>query len=444
MNDNNAFVTELNGKIDQYLETGEYEKIEETSRELCRLQGLDVVNEMPDDFLFQMKKKEKRNMGIIKRKHNKKENATEEKRVHTRSISKAGLAACVLCAVVLVSVPVAAGVNSVVTKRMEKMSRKEQQELLDANDSRNMTKDKDASAVAYSRKLSEEEEARFDKLRNSYEEEGLFPEEELQIVDKLEANTEISSPVYETYNREIFLPERELTDEELLEIFDFFQKSDYAISHTDEAQKAIKGQHDFEENPNPGENDLSEEEAVAKASEYLEKIYNIDTASMDKKVEFVLGHGLENDKYGSYEIVFTDGKQESYGIEIHGETGILTTLWLVKDGLNYRGMDAYGAPVAVNEKFLVSHYEEAKDMITGLFGSELNVEKGTCEYSKDEEGNAKDGCIIYTFEMSNGYVYYVLYTVDRDVFGHIYLTEVNGWNPSLHAENYEYVVLSLE
>lgn len=336
MNDNNAFVTELNRKIDQYLETGEYEKVEETSRESCRLQGLDVVNEMPDDFLFQMKKKEKRNMGIIKRKRNKKENDTEEKRVHTRSISKAGFAACVLCAVVLVSVPVAAGVNSAVTKRMEEMSKE------------------------------------MEEMSKKY----------LQIVDRLE-------------------------------------------------------------NPNPGENDLSEEEAIAKASEYLEKIYNIDTASMDKKVKFVLGHGLE-DMYGSYEIVFTDGKQESYGIEIHGETGILTTLWLVKDGLNYRGMDAYGAPVAVNEKFLVSHYEEAKDMITGLFGSELNVKKGTCEYSKDEEGNAKDGCIIYTFEMSNGYVYYVLYTVDRDVFGHIYLTEVNGWNPSLHAENYEYVVQPME
>lgn len=73
MNSDNAFADNLNKKIDVYLEAGEYEKAEEAITESCRLQNLPMAEKMPEDFLFQIKRKEtnhmkkspKRTMGIV-------------------------------------------------------------------------------------------------------------------------------------------------------------------------------------------------------------------------------------------------------------------------------------------------------------------------------------------------------------------------------------------
>lgn len=67
MNKNSATVAEKNKELDKYLEEDNYEKVDEICRELCRLQGLEPADEMPSDFLFQLKKKEKREMNNVKK-----------------------------------------------------------------------------------------------------------------------------------------------------------------------------------------------------------------------------------------------------------------------------------------------------------------------------------------------------------------------------------------
>ena len=67
MNKNNATVAEKNRELDKYLEEGNYEKVDEISRELCHLQGLEPVDEMPSDFIFQLKRKEKKEMNNVKK-----------------------------------------------------------------------------------------------------------------------------------------------------------------------------------------------------------------------------------------------------------------------------------------------------------------------------------------------------------------------------------------
>lgn len=65
MNNQNALMKELNKKLEQYMEEENYEKADEVSRQLCRLQGLETVEEMPDDFIPQLKNKEKSAMKKI-------------------------------------------------------------------------------------------------------------------------------------------------------------------------------------------------------------------------------------------------------------------------------------------------------------------------------------------------------------------------------------------
>ena len=65
MNNQNALMKELNKKLEQYMEEENYEKADEVSRQLCRLQGLETAEEMPDDFIPQLKNKEKSAMKKI-------------------------------------------------------------------------------------------------------------------------------------------------------------------------------------------------------------------------------------------------------------------------------------------------------------------------------------------------------------------------------------------
>lgn len=56
MNKQNALIKELDQKLAQYMEEGNYEKLDEASRQLCRLQGFEPAEEMPDDFVRRLKK----------------------------------------------------------------------------------------------------------------------------------------------------------------------------------------------------------------------------------------------------------------------------------------------------------------------------------------------------------------------------------------------------
>lgn len=439
MNSNSALITELNKKIDQYLETGEYEKIEEASRELCRLQGLDMVDKMPDSFLSQMKKKERKNMSIMKGKRNRREKGEEGKETRTFSISRAGFAVCVLCAAIIISVPVAAKVNSAVTERMEKMSKKEQQELLDANDSHNMTRDHDTEALRYSRELSDKEEARYKELSEKYKQEGLFPEGELPIVDKLEEDEEITDPVYEIWNREIFMPERELTDEEILQIIDYCEKSSYAILNSDDSKKYRKAQEEFDGNPNPGENDLSEEEAISKASEYLEAMYDVDASAMEKTTEFWMGTEMENGKYGTWGVDFKGTDDWSYEVNITRETGRLVNISLCREGSFYGSWGRLPAPV--DEELYTSVYKEAKNIINSIY-PDTKIVRGTVAYTNDD-GEAKDGFLEFDFETEDNYVITVQYIIEDAVFDYIWVTE-GEWDEYTNSSWGDYLVIPME
>lgn len=64
---NNDSIEELNMLMDKYLEAEDFEKVEEVSREICRLQGLKAADRMPDDFIFRIVRKEKKDMNRFKK-----------------------------------------------------------------------------------------------------------------------------------------------------------------------------------------------------------------------------------------------------------------------------------------------------------------------------------------------------------------------------------------
>lgn len=333
-------------------------------------------------------------------------------------------AVCSLAAVILISMPVCAKLSSYVKERMLQMSGEELENYMDASSQENMTAARNTEALSYSRDLSQEELIRYNDLFEKYENEGLFPEHDLPVVEKIQDSQTIEYPLYETCSYKYYLPERTLSDEELLQMIDFVHKLDYATSQTREAQEILNDQKEYEANPYPDENDLSEETAIAAASSYLEKILNKDCSSMEKSIEFWFGSGSSGEGYGEYLITFKANDAESYLVSISRETGILTYVTFILNGKNYSAYQGTSAPA--DEKLFYSHYETAKAILTSFLEPDISIVESTCEYRTDDSGYVENGYIYYIFTLSNGYIYSIGYNMEDDIYPRLYLITADG------------------
>ena len=140
------------------------------------------------------------------------------------AVAVAALAVCML------GIPAQAMVRSLVEARMERIPKEEIQAVSD------MVQSQDAEADTFSRPYSEKERARMRELRQAYEN-GTFPEREIvQMENAKEAAA--GTLCYDQTTGMFYLPDRQLTDEELLEIIDFQTRTDYALTQNDAAKEA--------------------------------------------------------------------------------------------------------------------------------------------------------------------------------------------------------------
>ncbi len=85
-----------------------------------------------------------------------------------------------------------------------------------------------ATSGGYSRKLTEAEQERYNELQAAYEEEGMYTEAESVVIQTIaEYNGETFAVCAEDGN--YYLPERELTDDELLQLIDWQHKGMYCL-----------------------------------------------------------------------------------------------------------------------------------------------------------------------------------------------------------------------
>lgn len=166
----------------------------------------------------------------------------EKKHVRNIRIRYAGqIAVAAIAAVVLVfgSGTVYAAV-SLYQAYMDKMSEEEITERYEAVQIG--TKDADS----FSRQLSEEERTRLESLRLAYKAGERFPETGLTLIDSAD-RVENSDAVYYDYVACIFyLPEKALSDEQLLEIVDVWEKANYSLGvRNGETEQDKSGEEDI-------------------------------------------------------------------------------------------------------------------------------------------------------------------------------------------------------
>lgn len=145
-------------------------------------------------------------------------------------IKKAAVAAVLVLAAGLAAIPVQAFVRSFVMSRMEGLPEGEVKDIA------RLVQEQKVEADSFSREFSDRERKRFRELNQLYGD-GMFPEKTICLVEREEDMPEgIFCYVFETgyFN----LPEREMTDEELLQIVDFNKLRNYALSQTQAGQEA--------------------------------------------------------------------------------------------------------------------------------------------------------------------------------------------------------------
>lgn len=190
-------------------------------------------------------------------------------------------AAILIAGVVLVglSVPVRALVNSFVAERMEKLSQEEVASVLEQMDYQ------ETEADDFSREYTEGEKERKGELYEAYMK-GTFPERELVQVDTEEEAKQQEFCYLKTNSTFYFPSDRELTDEEILQMIDFEEKRNYALRQRYEEENAEeiaakKAEEKEQIAQLVSEGGITEQEAIAIATEYLQQIYGLDGSGME-------------------------------------------------------------------------------------------------------------------------------------------------------------------
>ncbi len=150
----------------------------------------------------------------------------------------------------------------------------------------NDVQESNVEADAYSRKLTDSEEEKMVSLRKQYEKEGRFPQKEIEQVKSSEDIVK-SELYFVAEESKFYLPERTLSDEEMLEIIDLQEKRDYSVQQQnlagDESDREVKANARLEE----------------RSIEVVTELYNMDE--------------------GDLEIVSSDVEDGCYVYEIKGE-----------------------------------------------------------------------------------------------------------------------------
>lgn len=134
--------------------------------------------------------------------------------------------AAILAAACLVLASATVTASGLYQARMESMNHEKLEEYFAQLQEANV------SADSYSRPLTESETGRLDELRQAYLEEGYFPKRELTLIDSTEKYKK--GVAFYAERSTFFLPETELTDEELLELIDFREKREYSLARISE------------------------------------------------------------------------------------------------------------------------------------------------------------------------------------------------------------------
>ncbi len=327
-----------------------------------------------------------------------------------------GRTVAVLLAVGLLfsSVGVYATVNYV-QARMEAMGQTEMKRYRDG------AQNSDADRDIYSRKFSESEAVRIEELRIAYQSKGVYPKRDLQQIETGDTFTEYETIVFSIKEGAFYLPERELTDEEILELIDFYYKRDYSIhllnkDIVDNTRKNLKN----------NKNAMSEEEALKKAVDTAKEILVLDVSEADYSIETL---DLE-------ETMFILSFKEKgtciceVVINVNNGAVIGASNLLESDG---------GRLIGVFERdFVEEVYQTISETVNRQLDGGEELKNAYARYYENIKiGTVEKGMITYLFELKSGAGYVVEYNCKTNRIAEFnYLSEYGKYEEGRQANEF--------
>ena len=247
----------------------------------------------------------------VKRQTNRR--AFRKKRLH-----QAAAAAAAFILIAGAVIPSQAGIRHFVKDRLENMPEQELEAVNQMVQDQNNTE-----ADSFSRDYSKEEIKRMQQLQKAYQN-GRFPQQTITFTDSV-GQIPDDSLKYDPDTGFLYLPDRTLTDEELLQIIDFNYTRDYAVSQGTAAQEAKKEWAEKEESLKAKvqkEGWITEKEALQAAEVYLQTEFGLSAEGM---ITYVF---LDEPKAGRfiYHVSYQtedDISTYAYGIDLNAEDGSL-------------------------------------------------------------------------------------------------------------------------
>ncbi len=243
---------------------------------------------------------------------------TDRRAFGKKRLHQAAAAAAAFVLIAGAVIPSQAAIRYFVKDRLENIPKQELEAVNQMVQGQN-----NAEADSFSREYSKEEIKRMQQMQEAYQN-GRFPQQTITFTDSV-GQIPDDSLRYDPDTGFLYLPDRTLTDEELLQIIDFNYTRDYAVSQGTAAQEARKEWEEKEESLKAKvqkEGWITEKEALQAAEVYLQTEFDLSAEGMIADVF------LDEPKTGLfiYHVSYQtedDISIYAYGIDLNAEDGSL-------------------------------------------------------------------------------------------------------------------------
>ncbi len=315
----------------------------------------------------------------------------------------------VMIGVVVVSSGVAAGVR-LYQKRLASMKPEQVEEMYSA------VQDQQVDADRYSREMLGEEEEKFRELKEKYEREGLFPQKEIACVET-EKDVAPGELCYCYENGMFYLPERELSEEELLQIVDFQYKARYSL---DKVQEDREG--DAPGNTEEKVVDINGTEqgdlAGEKGKQLVEDLYGWDTDGAECTVE--------QDEEGDFNVVVEkNGWEHKVNIVFEQDTMKFSELKL-KDKKDDEGNSFVLDGMGIDEKRYRYYAKQVWKMAKKIVPEE-DIKEFSFGYFRYKDGENDGNVLCYLTCKDGGGYLFSFKIISEMVHEIVYVSDVKEW-----------------
>ena len=325
--------------------------------------------------------------------------------------------AVILAAACLVLASATVTASGLYQARMESMNHEKLEEYFAQLQEANVAAD------SYSRTLTEGETRRLEELQQAYLEEGYFPKRELTLIDSPEKYKK--GVAFYAERSTFFLPETELTDEELLEVIDFREKRNYSLAKI--GGEIAEGSYEYVKPEQENGDALKESIPQAPGEEATGTNPGADTATQEWKIAYegdlsircavaaekglYVGGFTVDGQAGVEYLPYGSGTPQAF-FDDFAENGEVYSLCTAPDGSIYAGLRGLAAPGAEHGWLPVIYHISPEGTLMNSFTA------GNREWNiVDSMATDAQGRLYVRMRMQEDGSYVRIYTAEGELIG---------------------------